>query len=161
MTVLRVLNHIEFEAEIDTDIGDIVRTGDIIALVTSIREEEPDYVRYMSDLEREEIRKYLPDIFRARRVVRCISLCTSDLKDVRRAPKVGDRVEKLDDEEIRKLHYDGEFRIPYLIPLMHKTDISTVRTLVMKIMELIPEERDLLEIILSEIEYNRMRGVEL
>ncbi|HID43224.1 MAG TPA: hypothetical protein EYP30_05510 [Archaeoglobaceae archaeon] len=161
MTVLRVLNHMEFEAEIDTDVGDIVKTGDVIALVTSIREEEPEYIRYMSDLEREEIRKYLPDIFRAKRVVRCVSLCTSDLKDVRKAPKVGDKVEKLEDDEIRKIHYDGELRIPYLIPLLNKTDISTVRSLILKIMELIPEERDLLEIILSEIEYNRMRGVEL
>jgi hypothetical protein len=70
-------------------------------------------------------------------------------------------VEKVGDEEIRQIHYDGELRIPYLIPVLQKTDISTVKALILKLIELIPEESDLLEIILSEIEYSRMRGVEL
>jgi hypothetical protein len=161
MKVLRVLSHNEFEVEIDSSVGDIVKIGNIIAIVTSIHQEEPDYVRYMGELEKEEIKKYLPDIFKARRVVRCLSLCTSDLKDVRQAPKIGDKVEKVGDEEIRQIHYDGELRIPYLIPVLQKTDISTVKALILKLIELIPEESDLLEIILSEIEYSRMRGVEL
>jgi DNA polymerase III delta prime subunit len=161
MKVLRVLNHMEFEAEIDADVGDMVKAGNIIAIITSIHQEEPDYVRYMGELEKEEMRKYLPDILKARRIARCLSLCTADLGEVRSTPRVGDEVIKVNDDEIRRIHYNGELKIPYLIPILQKADISTVRALILKLMELIPEERDLLEIILSEIEYSRMRGVEL
>ncbi|MFO7966204.1 MAG: hypothetical protein R6U44_01215 [Archaeoglobaceae archaeon] len=161
MKVLRVLNHMEFEAEIDSDVGDILKTGDIVTMVTSIRQEEPDYIRYMGDMEKEEVKNYMPDIFQPQRVGRCLSLCTVDLEDIKSTPRVGDKLETVTDEEIRDIHYQDEFRIPYLIPLLQKTDISTVRALILKLIELVPEEKDLLEIILSEIEYSRMRGAEL
>lgn len=161
MKVLRVLNHMEFEAEIDSDIGDILKTGNIVAMVTSVHQEEPEYIRYMGDLEKEEVKNYMPDIFQPQRVARCLSLCTVDLGDIKSTPRVGDTVETVADEEIRDIHYQDELKIPYLIPLLQKTDISTVRALILKLMDLIPEEKDLLEIILSEIEYSRMRGAEL
>lgn len=161
MKVLRVLNHMEFEAEMDSDVGDMLKSGDIVAMVTSVHQEEPEYIRYMSDLEKEEIKNYMPDIFQPHRKARCLCLCTLNLEDVKSTPRVGDAVEQVDDEEIREIHYQDELRIPYIIPLLQKTDISTVRALVLKLMELIPEEKDLLEIILSEIEYSRMRGAEL
>lgn len=161
MKVLRVLSHTEFEAETDSDVGDILKTGDIVAMITSIRQEEPEYIRYMGEMEKEEIKNYMPDIFYPQRVARCLSLCTLSLGDVKSTPRVGDKVEVVDDHELREIHYQDELQIPYLIPLLQKTDISTVRTLIIKLMDLIPEEKDLLEIILSEIEYSRMRGAEL
>jgi hypothetical protein len=115
----------------------------------------------MGNLEKEEVKKFLPDVFKARRIAKCLLLCTENLEDVTKIPKVGDKVEKVEDEELRQIHYNGEFKIPYLIPLLEKVEIPIIRALILKIMEIIPEEKDLLEIILAEIEYSRMRGVEL
>ncbi len=161
--VIRVLSHSEFEAEIDAEVGDIVKAGDIVAIITSIYQEEPDYVKYLNELERDEIRRFLPDISEGKKIARCIPLCRTDLQEPRSTPKIGDTVEKIDDNFLRQIHYaNGEFRVPYLISLLNRcNDVGIVRSLVLRLMDLIPEEKDLLEIILAEIEYNRMKGVEL
>lgn len=163
--VIRVLSHSEFEAEVeDVSVGDIVLCGDILAIVASVYQEEPEYAKYLGELDREEIRRFMPDISEGKKVARCISLCRINLDEPRTAPKIGDTLKPVSDEMLRNIHYsNGEFRIPYLIPLIErcKKDISLVRSLLMRLMEIIPEERDLLEIILAEIEYNRMKGVEL
>jgi len=161
--VVRVINHSEFEAEMDAEVGDVVKAGDIVAIVASIYQEEPDYVKYLNELEKEEIRMFMPDISEGKKIAKCISLCRMDLQEPRNTPKIGDIVEKVDDNFLRQMHYvNGEIRIPYLIPLLNKcNDVGIVRSLVLRLMDLIPEEKELLEIILAEIEYSRMRGVEL
>lgn len=163
--VIRVISHSEFEAEVgDVSVGDIVLCGDILAIVASVYQEEPEYAKYLGELDREEIRRFMPDISEGKKVARCIALCKMDLGEPRTAPKIGDELKPVSDEMLRSIHYsNGEFRIPYLIPLMERCrrDISLIRSLLMRLMDVIPEERDLLEIILAEIEYNRMKGVEL
>ena len=162
--VVRVLSHSEFEAEVeDVSVGDIVLCGDILAIVASIYQEEPEYAKYLGELDKEEIKSFIPDVSEGKKIARCISLCKINLEEPKTAPKVGEKLKPVDDEFLRKVHYaNGEFRIPYLIPLMEKCkrDIGLVRSLLMKLMEIVPEERDLLEIILAEIEYTRMKGVE-
>jgi len=169
MRVTKVLNHLEFEAEgtYDDDffVGDIIKAGNTAAIITSLSQEEPDYVRYMGELEKEEIERNMPDIVNPRKIAKCLSLCTMKRDEVKKTPRLGDKIEKLDDSTIRELHYDGELHIPYLIPILRKKDndisITITRGLVLKLIELIPEEKELLNVILSEIEYNRIKGVEL
>jgi DNA-directed RNA polymerase subunit F len=161
--VLKVLSHSEFEAGIDAEVGDIVKAGDIVAIVSSIHQEEPEYIKYLSELEKEEIRRFLPDISEGKKIARCIALCKTNLSEARHAPKIGEEVERVEDGFLRQIHYaNGELRMPYLIFLLQRCrDVGVTRSLILKLMDLIPEERDLLEIILAEIEYSRMRGVEL
>ncbi|RLI74592.1 hypothetical protein DRO97_05645, partial [Archaeoglobales archaeon] len=86
----------------------------------------------------------------------------TNLGDVVSLPEVGAKVDRIENENLRNLHLkDGGLKIPYLIKLLKTSNIEVARRLVLRLMDLIPEERDLLEIILAEIEYNRMRGIEL
>jgi hypothetical protein len=160
--VVRVLSHSEFEAEIDTEVGEVVKAGDVIAIVISVYQEEIEYLKYLGELEKEEILRFLPDVSEGKKVAKCISLCRADLEEPRKAPKIGDVVEKIEDEALKQMHYtNGEFRAPYLVSLLGRCDISIVKSFILRLMDLVPEERELLEIILAEIEYNRMRSVEL
>ncbi len=163
--VIRVISHSEFEAEVkDVSVGDLVLCGDILAIVASIHQEESEYAKYLGEMDREEIRRFMPDISEGRKVARCICLCKVNLEEPRTGPKIGEILTPVNDEKLRRIHFqDGEFKIPYLIQLMErcKRDYSLVRSLILRLMDVIPEERELLEIILAEIEYNRMRGVEL
>ena len=163
--VVRVLSHSEFEAEVeDVSVGEIVLCGDILAIVASVYQEEPEYAKYLGELDREDIRMFMPDISEGKKVARCISLCKINLDEPRTAPKIGEEIKPVSDELLREIHYsNGEFKIPYLIPLIDRCrrDVSLVRSLLLRLMDVIPEERELLEIILAEIEYSRMRGVEL
>ena len=163
--VIRVIDHGEFEAEVeDVSVGDVVLCGDLIAIVASIHQEEPEYAKYLSDLDREEIKSFIPDVSEGRKIARCISLCRIDLEEPKSAPKIGEELRIVSDEELRKVHYsNGEFRIPYLIPLLDRCrkDLSLVRSLLLRLMDVVPEERELLEIILAEIEYSRMREMQL
>ena len=164
--VVRVLNHCEFEAEVNDEVsvGDIVTCGDLIAIVASIHQEESEYVKYLGDVDRETISKFIPDVADERRVARCIVLCRKNLEEPKSAPKIGEELRIVSDEELRKVHYsNGEFRIPYLIPLLDRCrkDLSLVRSLLLRLMDVVPEERELLEIILAEIEYSRMREMQL
>jgi len=163
--VIKVISHSEFEAEVeDVSVGDIVMCGNILAIVASIHQEEPEYAKYLGELDREEIKSFIPDVAEGKKIARCISLCTLNLEEPRTAPRIGEVLKRVDDETLRNVHYsNGEFNIPYLIPLIDKCrrDPSLVRSLLLKLMEIIPEEKELLEIILAEIEYSRMRGVEM
>ncbi len=161
--VVRVLNYDEFEVEMDVKIGDFVKVGDLIAVVYSIYEEEPEYIKYLGDIEKEELKKFAPDLIKERKIARCLILCKEDLEEARYPPRIGDKVEKISEFELRKLHFKGgELKIPYLINLIRKTrDVGLVRSIIVRLMRLIPEEYDLLEILLAEIEYSRMRGVSL
>ncbi len=164
--VVRVLNHCEFEAEVNEEVsvGDIVLCGDLMAIVASIHQEESEYVKYLGDVDRETISKFIPDIADDRRVARCIILCRTNLEEPRRTPKIGEELVPVDDDRLRRIHTaNGEFRIPYLIPLMERCrkDLSLVRSLLIRLMNVIPEERELLEIILAEVEYSRMREMQL
>lgn len=169
MRIMKVLNHLEFEAVGNNDddffVGDFIKAGDTVAIIASLSQEEPDYIRYMGELEKEEIEKNMPDIVNPRKIAKCLSLCTMRKEEVRKTPRLGDKLEKLGDTTIRELHYDGELHIPYLIPILRKKDndisITIIRALILKLIELIPEEKDLLNVILSEIEYSRIKGVEL
>ncbi len=163
--VIRVISHSEFEVEVEEiSIGDLILCGDILAIVSSIHQEEPEYAKYLGELDREEIRKFMPDISEGKKVARCICLCRIDLNDIRSTPKIGEEIEIVSDELLRRIHYsNGEFRIPYLISFIErcKKDVDLIRLLLNRLMNVIPEERDLIEIILAEIEYTRMKGVEL
>ncbi len=163
--VVRVISHSEFEAEVDEiSVGDLVICGDLLAIVSSVYQEEPEYAKYLGELDREDIRMFMPDISEGKKIARCLTLCRLDLSEPRTAPRIGEELKPVSDETLRSIHYsNGEFRIPYLIPLLDRCrkDMSLVRSLLMRLMDVIPEERELLEIILAEIEYSMMRGVEL
>ena len=137
--------------------------GDLVAIVSSVYEEEPEYLKYVERISREDLAKFAPDLASGRKVTRCIVLCKLNLDEVRKPPRIGESVRIMDDFEIRNMHFArGEFMIPYLIPLIRKTkNVELVRSVITKLMKLIPEELDLLEILLSEIEYSRMRGVSI
>jgi len=161
--VVRVLSHSEFEAEVEVEAGDVVRVGDLVAIVVSVYQEEPEYVKYLSNLEKEEMEMFMPDITEAKKIARCVVLCRDDLSETTKSPRIGDRVVRVDDIFLRNLHFSGgEFRIPYLISLLNKCkDTSIARTLLSRLIEVIPEERELMSIILAEIEYSMMKGIEL
>ncbi len=161
--VVRVISHNEFEAEMEVEAGDVVRVGELIAVVTSIYQEEPEYIKYLGNLEKEEMRTFLPDITEGKKIARCVVVCMNDLSEAKKSPRIGDEVVKVDDVFLRNLHFSGdEFRIPYLIPLLQKCkDVSIARILLSRLMEVIPEEKELISVILAEIEYSIMRGVEL
>lgn len=162
MKVLKILSHDEFEVEGNLAVGDVICCGEILAIVTSIYQEESEYSDYMDRMDVEEIKKFLPDLIEGKRIARCLALCTTSFDDVINLPEVGSRINKLGSEELREMHLkNGELKIPYLIKLLKTSNIDVAKRLVLKLINLIPEERDLLEIILAEIEYNRMRGIEL
>ncbi|HIP58658.1 MAG TPA: hypothetical protein EYH00_05085 [Archaeoglobus profundus] len=163
--VIRVLNYSEFEAEVEeVSVGDIVICGDILAMIVSIYQEEPEYTKYLGELDREELRSFIPDISEGKKIARCLSLCKINLEEPRTAPRIGDELKIVDDKFLREIHYaNGELKIPYLITLLEKCkkDLNLIRSLLMRLMKIIPEEKELLEIILEGIEYTRMKGVEL
>jgi len=162
MRILKILNHDEFEVEGDLAVGDLICCNEILAIVTSIYQEESEYSEYIDRLETEDIKRFLPDLVEGKRVARCLALCNTNLGDVVSLPEVGAKVDRIENENLRNLHLkDGGLKIPYLIKLLKTSNIEVARRLVLRLMDLIPEERDLLEIILAEIEYNRMRGIEL
>lgn len=162
MKVLKVLNHDEFEVEGNLAVGDLICCNEILAIITSIYQEESEHSEYIDRLETEDIKRFLPDLVEGKRIARCLALCNTNLDDIINLPEVGAKVDRVDDKDLRDLHLkNGELKIPYLIKLLKTSNIDVARRLVLKLMDLIPEERDLLEIILAEIEYNRMKGVEL
>jgi len=152
------MSHEEFEVEGELSVGDVIKAGEAFAIVLTHYHEESEFIRYAGQIEREKVEKFMPDLISGRRVARCMIL-RSDT-----APRPGDEVRHVDDETLKKMHYmDGEFSMPYLIPLMKKCkdNLWVLRDYIKRLMEIVPEERDVLEIILAEIEYGMLRGVEI
>ncbi len=162
MKIVKILSHDEFEVEGDLAVGDVVNCKGIMAIVVSIHQEGSEYSDYMHRMETEDIKKFLPDLVEGRRIAKCLALCTTNLDDAFTLPEIGTEVEKIDKDNLRNIHLkNGELRIPYLVKLLKRSNIDVARNLVLKLIEVIPEEKDLLEIILAEIEYKRMKGLEL
>jgi len=161
MKILRIIAPREFEIEGDLKIGDFVECGDIIGIISYVYQEEPEILKYIGGLDKEEIGKFLPDISEARTLSRCYSLCTKELNEPLNSPKIGEKVRILNDDEIRKLHIrDGNIAIPYL-PFLISKNVDLAKRVVKKLISLFPEEKDVLEIILLEIEYNKLKRVEI
>ncbi|AGK60399.1 hypothetical protein Asulf_00370 [Archaeoglobus sulfaticallidus PM70-1] len=156
MKVIRILSQDEFEIDGDLKEGDVVRVGDCYAIVIKIYHEESELLRYLHN--EGEIRSYLPDINLGRRIARCLSI----KKDF--VPEIGADAEIVDDSELKKAHLvDGEFSMPYLVQMMRKCRdrMWIVRDYLERLMRAIPEERDVIEIIKSEVEYSMLRDVEV
>jgi len=161
MKIVKIISQDEFEVEGEFVLGDLIRSEDVLAVVISIYQEASEYSDYLGRLEVAEIKEFLPDLVEGRRVAKCLALSTVHLEDVFTLPRVGAEVSVVSKEELRDIHLkDGKLKIPYLVKLL-RSNIDVARRLILKLIEAIPEEKDLLEIILAEIEYNRMRGVEL
>ncbi len=161
MKILRIIAPREFEIEGDLKIGDFVECGNIIGIISHVYQEEPEIVKYIGGLDKEEIGRFLPDLSEAKTLSRCYSLCTKDLTEPLNSPRIGERVRILNDDEIRRLHMrkDG-IAIPYL-PFLISKNVDLAKRVVKRLISLFPEEKDVLEIILLEIEYNKLRRVEI
>lgn len=160
MRVVRVLSKREFEAEGELDLGVFVRAGDVIAVSSDIRQEENEIVSYLGEEDIERLRSFLPDLEESRILTRFIVLM--DLKGgLTKTPKVGDEIALLSDEEVKKAHMiDGSLKIPYM-PYLIRKDLDVARAVLLKLIDLFPEEKDVLEMILAEADYAVMRGVDL
>lgn len=164
MKVVAVKGLREFDVDSDgeLEIGDFIRCGNIIGLVKGLRIDEPEFVSYLSRYDIEEIKKFMPDVVEVKKIAECISLCDTQLSDPVRTPEIGDEVEVLSDEEVRSLHVqNGSFSIPYLLQLVDRTEIAVIKRLLERLVRVVPEEKELLDILMCEVEYAIMRKMQL
>ncbi|AIY90632.1 hypothetical protein [Geoglobus acetivorans] len=160
MRVCKVISRREFEAEGEIDIGVFAKTGNLLSISSEVRQEEDELGKYLSDEDIERLRNFLPDLEQPRTYTRFTVLMDVN-GGLTGVPKVGEEIEVLNDEDIRKAHtISGEFRMPYL-PYLMKKDVELAKIVILKLFRLFPEERDILEMILAEIEYSVMREVDL
>jgi len=144
------------------EIGDFVRCGNLIGLVRGFRIEEPEFVSYLSKYDVEEIKKFMPDVVEVKKIAECIALCDTKLSEPLRTPEIGDEVEVLGDEEVRSLHMQGNgFSVPYLLQLVDRAEIAVIRRLLERLTRVIPEEKELLDILMCEVEYAIMKKMQL
>jgi|Deesub1362B_J571_1020462.scaffolds.fasta_scaffold00047_114 hypothetical protein len=166
MKVVAVKGFREFDVEGELQIGDFIRCGDLIGLVKGLRIEEPEFVSYLSKYDVDEIKRFMPDVVEVKKIAECITLCDLKLSDPVRTPEIGDDVVVLSDDEIRSLHMQSGqsgngFSIPYLLQLVDRADISVIKRLLERLMRIIPEEKELLDILMCEVEYAIMKKMQL
>jgi|Deesub1362A_J573_1020465.scaffolds.fasta_scaffold07305_3 hypothetical protein len=156
MRIVKLLSDEEFEVAGNLKIGDVVKAGKSVAMVISLHHEEPELSKYLG-IEAERLGDFLPDISVGERIARCFILhCVEH-------PKPGEEVELVGEEELKRIHLSsGGFSIPYLISLMKKCRdrLWIVRNHLEKLTSIIPEERELIEILKAEIEYRMLRDME-
>jgi hypothetical protein len=134
-----------------------VKTSGTFAIVVDIIHEEPEIVKYLN-VDAEKVRKFMPDLALRGRIAKCISLVC------KRPPEPGEDVELADFSDLREIHFsNGEFCMPYLTSLIRKCRdrLWIVKEYLNTLMDAIPEEREVIEIIRAEVEYGMLRGVEL
>ncbi len=161
MKVLRANSLREFEVDGEIEIGSFVLADDIIGVSATIYQQEEEITKYLSKEDLNTLRSFLPDLSEPKFVTKCYALMNSKLENPKSLPKIGSDVRLLNDEEIKKIHLkNGELYIPYL-PFLIKRDIEISRTVVLKLMNIFPEYKDLLEIIFAEIEFRIMEEVDV
>ena len=161
MRVLRVNSLREFEVDGEIEIGSFISADNIIGISASIYQEEEEITKYLSKQDLETIKSFMPDLSEPKFVTRCYALMNSNFENPKSLPRIGSEVKLLDDEEIRELHIkDNELYIPYL-PFLIKRDIELSKSVILKLINLFPEHRDLLEIIFAEIEFRLMEEVDV
>ena len=161
MKVIKVNSLREFEVDGEISVGSFVLTDNIIGVSTTIYHQEEELTKYLSKGDMDMLRSFLPDISEPKYITRCYALMDTKLENPKNLPKIGSDVEILDDDSIKKIHIkNGELYIPYL-PFLIKKDIDVSRRVVTKLIELFPEYRDVLEIILAEIEFRLIEEVDL
>ncbi len=144
------------------EVGDFIRCGNLIGLVKGLRIEEPEFVSYLSKYDVEEIKKFMPDVVEVKRIAECVTLCDAELSEPVRTPEIGADVEVLSDEEVRSLHMqENGFSVPYLLQLVDRAEIAVIRRLLERLVRVIPEEKELLDILMCEVEYAIMKRIQL
>lgn len=165
MKVVAVKGLREFDvddSEGKLEIGDFIRCGNIIGLVKGLRIDEPEFVSYLSKYDVEEIRKFMPDVVEMKKIAECIALCDTKLSEPVRTPEIGADVEVLSDEEVRDLHMqENGFSVPYLLQLVDRAEITVIKRLLERLARLIPEEKELLDILMCEVEYAIMKKMQM
>ncbi len=161
MKVVRVNSRREFEVEGEVEIGTFVRVGNLIAVSAEVFQQEDEISKYLSKGDVEKLRAFLPDLGEPKFVTRFLVLMDVNSRPPRTMPRIGDEVVVMDWEEVAEVHTpDGELSIPYL-PYLIRKDRDLARFVVEQLLEMLPEHRELLDIVLAEIEYSLLREVDL
>ncbi|AKG91698.1 hypothetical protein GAH_00977 [Geoglobus ahangari] len=161
MRVVRVNSRREFEVDGEVEIGTFVRVGDLVAVSAEVFQQEDEISKYLSKGDVERIRAFLPDLAEPNVFTRFVVLMDSRSRAPRTMPKVGDEVEIMDDAGVIEAHTSsGELSVPYL-PYLMRRDRELARIVVERLSSLLPEYRDVLDIVLAEIEYSLLREVDL
>ncbi len=161
MRIVKVNSTREFEAEGEVEIGTFVKAGNIVSISSEIYQQEDEISKYLGKADMERIRKFMPDLSKPKTITRFYTLMDSEGKDPLGMVRIGDEVEMMSDREIIEAHmFDGEIRLPYL-PFLIRRDRELARNAVRKLMSIIPDHRDLFEMIIIEIEYSLLREVDI
>ncbi len=161
MKVIRVNSRREFEVEGEVEIGTFVRVGNLVAVSAEIFQQEDEISKYLSKGDVERLRSFLPDLGEPEFVTKFIVLMDTSSKPPRMMPRIGDDVAVMSNEEIARVHTaGGELSVPYL-PYLIRRDRELAKSVVEKLAALLPDYRDVLDIVLAEIEYSLLREVDL
>ncbi len=161
MRVVRVSSAREFEAEGEIEIGTFVKVGNVISISSEVYQQEDEISRYLGKADVEKLRKFMPDLSEPKTFTKFYVLMNAEGSEPVRMVKIGDEVEVMSRDEIVRIHVqNGEIRVPYL-PFLMRKDRDLAKTAVSRLMDLIPDHRDLFEMILIEIEYSLLREVDV
>ncbi len=161
MRVIRVNSIREFEAEGEIEIGTFVKVGDSISISSGVYQHEDEISKYLRKADVEKIRKFMPDLAEPKTFTKFYVLMDVEGNEPVKMVKIGDEIQIMDKDEIVKVHtVNGEVRVPYL-PFLMRKDRELARNIVNRLMEIIPSNKDLLEMILIEIEYSLLREVDI
>lgn len=161
MRVVRVNSRREFEVEGEVEIGTFVRVRNLVAVSAEVFQQEDEISKYLSKGDVERLKEFLPDLGEPKFVTRFIVLMDVNSKPPRTMPRIGDEVAVMDGGEISHVHTaGGELSIPYL-PYLIRRDRELAKAVVERLLELLPDHRDVLDIVLAEIEYSLLREVDL
>jgi len=161
MRVVRVNSVREFEAEGEMELGTFVIVGDVISISSQVYQQEDEISKYLGKADAEKIRKFMPDLSEPKIYTKFYALMSSDGSEPLRMVRIGDEVRVMDRAEIIEIHTSNDgVRIPYL-PFLMRKDRELARNIVKRLIELIPDHRDIFEMILIEIEYSLLREVDI
>ena len=160
MRVVRVNSIREFEAEGEMEIGTFVKVGSVISISCGVYQQEDEISRYLGKADVEKIRKFMPDLAEPKTFTKFYALMDTGAVEPVKMVRIGEEVKLMDEEEIVKSHtVNGEIRLPYL-PFLMKRDRDLARSAVRRLMNMIPSQKDIFEMILVEIEYSLLREVD-
>ncbi len=155
--VIRVTNNY-FDVDCGLKVGELVKAGECLAVVVSVSGEEPEYLKYAGELNREEIEKFMPDVAEKSVVSRCYVLrgMGENL-----SPEVGDEVSPATDEFIKEYHLrSGNFRIPYFYQMLKACDIEITKQVMLRLKKVF-ESKEIINVLLREIDYMIMHNLGL
>jgi len=158
--VVEVRCHDEYicSAEASGIYGCFVRAGDTIGVVTDIFHPEPELVRYMGDISRNDALMYIPDTFESTPLAKILVVGDSSGYVSTSIPEIGEEVYMLSEDEIRRFHLsDGEFTMPYYLRIVEKLDrqsaLPLLMTLLKNLRNIFPEKKKFLDLLETNIEY--------